>query len=336
MKTETEEITEKVEKTEKQTRKEEKLAEVMKAKEQETAVLAKWKETIKSGDIIQKPAYFEMQHYINMVVHRLSYGVIIASRAGTGKTYTTLNLLEKSNVEYAYTDSYSTPAAFYIWLYKNRDKIKVIDDVHKLMESDKFSAFLKSVLWDIGGGVRKVSYNSTKNLEDANYGVIPNEFEEKGACIILCNKVNEKNIHVDAILSRVNYVQLEITNQEMLDNMEFVAKKAYKQLTEAERMGVYQFLKENFMQSIDLNLRTLIKAFNFYEYAKMGKDKEIWKRLTMKLIKEDDAIVVMQQILNNEELKTEEERQLEFERVTGKKGRTTYFRYKRKLVNGTT
>jgi Cdc6-like AAA superfamily ATPase len=265
-----------------------------------------------------------------MCIKGLSYGVVIQSRPGTGKTFTTLNVMEKNNVDYAYIDSYSTFSAFYIWAYKNRNKIKIIDDVAKCLENDKFSAILKSLLWDVNGK-RFVHYASTKNLEDPEEGLIPNSFEEEGSCIILVNKVNEKNIHVDAVLSRVNYVKLEIDNKEMLDNMLFVAQKPYRNLSEPERMEVYEFVKENFANSMDLNLRTLIKAFNFFEYNKMLSDKVIWKRLTLKLIKEDDALVIMEQIQNNVKLETDSEKQAEFEKLTGKKGRATYFRYKTKV-----
>jgi len=340
MKKEEEQTVEKKEehiKDEKELIKEEKERELTKAKEQEALIQQRWKEDIQKGDIIQRPAYFEMQHYINMVFKRQSTGVAITSRGGTGKTYTTLNILEKNGVDYAYIDSYSTPTAFYIWLFKNKDKIKVIDDVSKLLESEKFSPFLKAVLWGVGGdNCRKVCYNSTKNLDDPEVGIVPNEFEETGGCIILANKVNENNLHVDAILSRINYIRLEINNEEMLKNMEFVANKPYRKLIQEERTEVYDYLKEHFRNSVDLNLRTLIKAFNFYEYAKSqesneGKKKELWQRLVLKMIKQDDSVAIMEQIMSNPNLPTEKEKMEEFERMTGRKGRATFYRYKSKV-----
>lgn len=276
-------------------------------KEKQELTQKDWIDTLKKGTIIDQAEYFQMKHYINMVLNKMENGCLILSRGGTGKTFTTLTYLSKMNIEYAYIDGFTTPAMFYIWLYKNQDKIKVIDDCHKMLESDKFSAFLKAILEGFNGK-RVVFYNSTKNLEDSEGQYIPNSFEETGGTIILANRINEKNIHIDAVLSRIPQCKLEIDNSRMLELMGYMAETEYGGLTKQERLEVLQFLRERLTNSVDLNLRTFKHALNFYRYSKSQDDMTLWGRLTLQSLKKDDVELVIMQVLTSSEYKTDVER----------------------------
>lgn len=316
--------------------KEEKKELYEKARKESEKTEESWRNSLKTQDIIDEAEYFQMKHYIKMVVEGHETGTIIKSRGGTGKTTTTLGYLSKENIPFAYMNSYSTPTAFFIWIFKNRKKIKVIDDVHKLLENDKFAPFLKAMLEGFNGK-RTVFYNTSKPIEDSE-GTYPNSFDEEGGTIILTNRINEKSIHIDAILSRVPMCELNISNERMIELMTCIAKKKYKDMTIEENNVVLNFCKEHLKNSIDLNLRTFNHARNFFNYAKNQKnlsqtEKEaLWKRLITQSLKKDDTDLVIMQIAFDDKYATEDEKLEEINKCLTKKiSRATYFRRVKEL-----
>lgn len=308
-------------------------------KKENEELTAKWKETLRNNEVIDEPEYFQMKHYIKMAVNKDEYGTIICSRGGTGKTHTTLSYLSKENIDFAYLNSFSTPMAYYIWSYKNRKKVKVVDDVHKLLESDKFSPFLKAQLEGFNGK-RVVFYGSSKNPEDRD-GIYPLSFEEEGSIIILTNRINEKNMHIDAILSRVPRCDLDISNSRMLELMETIAKTPFKGLSVKENMEVLEFCKDKLKNSLDLNLRTFNHARNFFNYAKKqesseGKRKELWQRLITQSLKKDDTDLVIMQVLTDDKYANDEERiEAINQQLVKKISRPTFYRRKKELIDST-
>jgi hypothetical protein len=320
-------------KEEKQSKQDIKKEKIDQAKQEESKVQEEWSDRLKEGQMLEEPEYFEMKHYLEMVIRKKEYGCIIASRAGTGKTYTTLTTMAKKGVQYAYMNSYTTEAGFYIWLYKNRGKICILDDIHKILESDKFTPYLKAALED-QNGVRIVCYNSSKNLQDQD-GVYPARFEMTGGIIILTNKLNMSNPHIAAVASRVPVNELEITNSRMLEIMGVMAKSPYKSLTEAERLEVYNFLRKELENSTDLNLRTFKHAMNFYDYAKDISDMTAWKRLITKSLKRDDRDLILLGVLENPIYENDEDRLEAFNKQVADKdkiSRATYYREKKRLI----
>ena len=324
------------EKVDKKTEKEIIKEEFMKISKESESLDKDWRESIKSADLIDETEYFQMKHYIRMVISGDEFGTIIKSRGGTGKTTTTLNYLTTENVEFAYMNSFSTPVAFYIWLYKNRNKIKVIDDVHKLLESEKFAPFLKAILEGYNGE-RIVFYNTSKPIED-NEGVYPPRFKELGGTIILTNRINDKNIHIDAILSRVPLCELNISNTRMLELMACIAQKPYKNLSVSENMEVYEYCKETLVDSLDLNLRTFNHARNFYNYAKNqsnvndSEKSKLWKRLINLSLKKDDTDLIIMSVLAENEAKSNDELlKIVNEKLVKPISRATFYRKKDEL-----
>jgi hypothetical protein len=297
-------------------------------KEKEKSLIDSWKGSLQSEEIIQDKVFFQMKHYISMVAKGFSFGTIIQSRAGTGKTYTTRTLLEKEGIDYAYLESYSTPAAFYIWLYKNKDRIKVIDDVHKILESDKFTPYLKALLWDFNGK-RIVRYNSTKPLKDEEGDYIERVFEETGGTIILTNKMNPENPHIAAVASRVNVLNLEVTNEQMIQIMRKIIEKPYKGMTHEQRKEVFDFIESNWRASKELNCRTLIKGYQYYLYSQTTDIKDEWKRLLADELEYDEELLMIEELMKKD-MDTEEQVN-EYIKLTGK-SRATFFRLKKKYV----
>lgn len=315
---------------EKKSEKQIKIENIETVREEEKSLIDSWKSNKTWKDIIDTPAYFEMINYIKMVASGESKCVVIEGAGGFGKSFNTLAILNKENPNYSYTDSYSTAPAFYIWLYKNRDKIVVCDDVIGIMEDRRAQAYLKSATWEVNG--KRIIHNmSTKPLEDEDGKVIPSHFEFKGAVIILTNKINKKNPHIKAILTRANYTEVEIGFEEKMKIIEHINKKPYGNLSTKEREEILDFIKEHASEAIpDLNLRTLIHFYKFYEYSKKIGTKGLWKRLGMKLMKKDDLLVLVMELEKDEKLATLDKKVAKFKEVSDK-SRATYFRLKSRL-----
>jgi len=282
-------------------------------------------------DDLQSNVYIEMDAYVDMVAHGISFGTLIEGRGGTGKTWRVINRL--SDIDYAYTDSFTTPQACYIWLYRNRNKeVLIVDDVSGFMNNDKVLAFLKGGLWEVNNE-RRIHYMTTKPMQDELGNYVPNAFVITARMIIITNKLNKKNPHLNAVLTRVNYCNVEIDHEELMHILAQVAKKDYPGLTLDERMEVYNFIKDNTSEANDdLNIRSLIKCFQHKHYSKKINDHDLWKKLAViSIVKQNPALVVVQELLKNPDFKTEEERVAEFRNRTGR-SRATYFRLKDQMT----
>jgi len=305
----------------------EKIKEV-KDKEEEVA------ETMKVGkhEDLKSDVYLEMDAYVDMVAAGITYGAIIEGSGGTGKTWRVINHLH--DVDYAYTDSFTTPQAFYIWLYENRHKeVLVVDDVAGLSTNDKVLAFLKGALWEINGK-RILHYMTTKPMQDEYGNFVPNAFIIDARMIIITNKLNKKNPHMNAVLTRVNYCRVEIDYEELMNILEQVAKKDYPNINLQERLEVFNFIKDNTSEvNNNLNIRSLIKGFQQKIYSTKIKNPTLWKQLVMiGIVQRNPAMVVVYELISDPQFQTEDERIDEFKKRTGR-GRATYFRLKDQMKN---
>lgn len=297
-------------------------------KTQETDRLLKMAEI----EDIDSSCYMEMDNYVGMVKTASAYGVIIEGAGGTGKTWRVVRHLR--DVDYAYTDSFTTPQALYSWMYKNRDKeVLVIDDVAGFFDNPRVLAFLKGGLWHVGDSKNRIiHYMTSKPLQDSEGSFVPSAFVLGARMIIITNKLNRKNLHLQAILTRVNYCFVEVPFEEMLHIMEQVAKKDYDGLSYEERMEVFWFLKKHLSSSTEnLSIRTLIKCFQQKVYSNRINKPELWKKLAMvSLLKKNPALVLVEEIIRDTSFVKEEDRIRLFCEKTGR-SRATYYRMKEQI-----
>jgi len=289
---------------------------------------------LKNADIedITSSCYFEMDNYIGMAKLGASYGAIIEGPGGCGKSYRVISHLRDCN--YAYTDSFTTPQALYTWMYKNRDNdVLVVDDVHGFLSNPKVLSFLKGGLWNVGDKKNRIiHYMTSKPLQDDEGRYVPNSFVLNARMIIITNKLKQKDPHLEAVLTRVNYCKIEIPFEELMRIMEQVAKKDYPELSYDERMEIFYFLREKASVATEnLSIRTLIKCFQQKVYGKMIGKPDQWKTIAvLHLLKEDPALVVVDELLRDNSFKREEDRIKVFISRTGS-SRATYYRLRDRL-----
>lgn len=316
---------------EKVSKEELKLERIRKVKQESEQVLKSLK--VEDYHALVSDCYTEADAYIDMCVNNISFGCIIESMGGLGKTFRAINMCLQRDIEFAYTDSYTTPTAFYVWLYNNRNaEVLIIDDVAGLFNNDKVLAMLKGALWEVNGK-RIVNYMTTKPLQDSEGNYVPTVCEVNARIIIITNHLNKKNPHIDAILSRVNYCFIEVNRDELLKILGQIVKNPYDDLSLDERKEVFDYLVENTSEStMNLNIRSLFKMFQFKLYSKRVNKPELWKNLSLLMFKKDDRLVVVENLIMDDSYSNEEERVNKFIEIFPQGGsRPTYFRLKKQL-----
>ena len=304
---------------------EEKKQKIHEIKEQENNVMATIAAAVKKGgyrDLVSN-AYTALDANTEMAIKGFNYGFIGVGRGGVGKTFRILQkcILECGRENIAYTDSYTTAGGFAVWLFQNREKeVIILDDVAGLLSNPKIVAMLKGALWHTSDGkTRVVNYMTTKPLQDEYGEPVPSTFEIDARIIIITNELNDDNPHIKAILSRVNVINVEIPYSELISLLEqIVDKTEYKELSKAERREGLDFLKKNTTRSTaDLNIRTLLKIFDYFAYAKNVETPDLWKVLSLDMLQQNDRLVLVEKLMQDKSLLSETERVEKFTELTG-------------------
>jgi len=95
---------------------------------------------------------------------------------------------------------------------------------------------------------------------------------------MLLNEIPRQNNQIKAILDRAIFVNIFMTNEEILESMEqSLLSNSYGDLTEKERQEVYEFLKKHSESVENLSFRHLIHGYKCFEYGK--QTNEDWRPL---------------------------------------------------------
>jgi len=320
----------------KQTKQQERIEKIKAVEEKEAQTFKEWREAASVG-LLENECYFETQHYVMMVAKGKTNGVIINGRAGTGKSTLVKTILNNLGVEYAYARSHSSAAAFYVWLYEHRKQVCVIDDVNQLIRDKRGLEYLKAALET---EQKRIVGNMTQTpLKNRHGELVPLQFEFTGSIIFLLNKMPKNNPDLNAVVSRVQYVELVVPFEEMLRLIGDLANKdlpQFRNLTKEEKFEVVKFIKDNYHEEVyeQLNLRTFIKISQFRDYAKDSNDNELWIRLATAMLDIGDTrLEIIKKLEADKELTAEQKVEKFIEMNDGKGSRTTYFRLKSQ-ING--
>lgn len=259
--------------------------------------------------------YAILTDYVNIISEGMLSSLVLIGEAGLGKTLNTLRTLSKNKTDFTYVCGNCTPLELYHILYKNKDKVIVLDDVLNIIRNKQSVALLFSAMWSGSGNSndRIVEWRSTTGALDA-----PKQFNFNGRIIILLNEVQTNNTDIKTLLSRCLHYNLKFTYKETIRLMREIAKLPHKKLNLRKRNNIVDFIEKNTNPTTkDFNLR-LQKKFEqiyIYNYRK-------WKRLSLNLITNDKTKEIVLDLLNSD-LPTEE-RIKKFTELTTKR-RSTYY-----------
>lgn len=270
---------------------------------------------IKKGTTEIDKHYYIMKEYIKILCNKNTTnlnGLIIEGETAIGKSYQVLKTLTelglKNEKDYVVLSTYSTPLELYHFLYENRDKIIVLDDMLKLFENDISKGILLSALWS-ATGIRVVNYKSTSEKLDA-----PKSFIFNGKIIIICNDFPEE---LETLKSRCLYYNIKFNYYQKI--------KIIYEICELEGIPkeIADFIKENTDPTTEnLNFRLPIKIYEIY------KNHKDWKKLAKEQLEENEIMKVIEGLLDEDI--TQKKRVEKFIEKTGY-SRATYYRYWKKL-----
>lgn len=249
-------------------------------------------------------------------------GLILMGKQGIGKSYSSIKCLQENGLEkgsdYEVFQSYTTPLAFYQFLYEHRkDKVLILDDTMGFFNNKINIGIILSALW--GEGKRNVHYNSTTGQLKVPKNFI---FDSK---IIWC--INDLPKGTDAVKSRCYNYTLSFSYAEKIEIFYELAK-----INKIPK-GVVDFIKENTDETIeDVDFRFLLKV---WEISKINKKD--WKEIMLKLIglSRNEKFALVKKIL--EESKTTKEAEEKWKQELTKKNmkggsRRMFYYYKSKVV----
>jgi len=255
--------------------------------------------------------------YVKMLANGYANSLICRSKAGLGKTHTTIELLKDLKIPYVYKSGFSTPLSLYITLHENRDKIIVLDDMEMLLNDIKVISILKSVLWEVDGR-REVSYDTTSQA----IGNTPSKFEYTGKIILLLNEINAKyDESFKALLSRCINYELVYTFDDVLVMCDKILEK--KKLSKEERWRVKTIIERNVTKAHDFNFRLLERLIKFVQY-----DSKKAEHLFIESLDIDEDYKIVLELMNSDLTIINQVRK--FDELTGG-SRAKFYRIKKKL-----
>lgn len=274
-------------------------------------------ENDRTSKIIEE-VYYAPKSMAKMVVRGNSTGLLLWGKGGLGKTYSIIRAFKEEGVDFVYSCGFSTTLQFYNFLYNNRDKNIIFDDISNILKSYSILDLLKSALYS-PKGVRIVHYGTTSPKLS-----VPSKFEFTGTITILINQLRENNEDLKAVADRILSYELKMDYKDIIKVIFELARQEYKNLTKEERFKIANWIKDNTTPATEnLNLRLLFKVYEIFRY-----DKENWEKLAGKTLINNEKMLEVKKLL--EKYNSVKEAEKEFIEI-GLGCRKTFYNIKQKI-----
>lgn len=250
--------------------------------------------------------YEKFESYISKFAEGHLNLLILISNAGTGKSHSVRKKLGKGAL---WIEGSASAFGMYQALYRNRHLPVVIDDVDELFRDRSCVRLLKCLCQT--DPVKRISWytNATKSGSG-----IPVDFETTSQTIIIANEWETINHNVGAVQDRGHLIFFEPT-------LEAIHKKVADWFWDQE---IYDFVGENLFLFPRLSMRNYVNAA---ELKKAGLD---WMDVFFAEC-ECEVTLKVSKILSDQSIACEPARVKAFAALGGG-GRTTYYKYKKKLL----
>lgn len=231
---------------------------------------------LKLKNPLEHPDAKRIQICVKAVIEKKTYGTIIVSSEGLGKTRGIRNLIENHKLiegkEWIHVAANITDSELYKTLYEHRNKIIFFDDIGKAAKTDAGITILKQATETKDGTNRIISWNSpTFVLKN-----FPDNFEFNGYLIMCLNtKPNTRDADIRALMSRLLSCEFFPSNKtilEMIHSLRHIKSKHHNiKITEINKIFSH-IIKHSGTDNHKINLRLFDKAIMWYK-----TDKTSWK-----------------------------------------------------------
>lgn len=178
-----------------------------------------------------------LAHHVKMVARGLTHGLFVSGGGGVGKSKVISETLAGEGVNPVLLNSHVTPLSLYGAMYEHRqDRVLWLDDADAMYSNMPILGLLRSALWGTAEG-RVVTYSSTQ------LNGVPGSFEFESRLIFTANTIPKRNEAFKAVLSRVDVFELVATNDELLEQMDVLARDGFGSLDAAACKAVVDYIR---------------------------------------------------------------------------------------------
>jgi len=228
----------------------------------------------------------DLDDLLSMIMSGMQKSLIITGMAGIGKTYNVIQRLKKKfgseGGNWVLRSGKTSPYGFYQFVYANRNKIIVLDDMDSALKDKDIGGVLKSLLDTTQNNVSWIS-SLTQNLDNMNdeqrkaYEIelkqqlsspggefdqklkLPNKFEFTGSIVFISNLY--KSDMDSALLSRSMYIDITLTAKDIFKRMETILPNIMPEVKIGIKKEVLNFLKKSQKEiKKTINMRTLLNS----------------------------------------------------------------------------
>lgn len=204
-----------------------------------------------------------VRDYTGSVASGRTTGFYLFGSGGAGKSHTVFEELERRKVPYRLYNSRMTGRGIYNALEDSPDAIHVLEDMEQLLRESGAVGVLRSALWaqsqkDRDGPMERLVTWSTYRRE--------HEFVFTGGVIMTANRPFPDQPELDAIRTRIAYMQLVVSDNELKAQMRHIANQGFRQgreqIAPVDCRAVCEFVIDECMGlNRPLDLRLLINGF---------------------------------------------------------------------------
>lgn len=188
-------------------------------------------------------------------------GLFVHGTGGIGKSHTVLGELDRINAEYRLHNGQMTGRGLYDALADAPEAVHVLEDLESMYGNKQVQNLLRSACWgqERDGRMRRPMSWQCKNA--------PDPFLFEGGVIILSNRPLRDIPELQAVATRLNPVELHVTDREIAAKMREVALDGHRHgaesLTPDQCAEVAEFvIRESLEAGRSLDMRILKNASN--------------------------------------------------------------------------
>jgi hypothetical protein len=275
---------------------------------------------------LSHPDADRLQTCVTSVIEGKSFGTIIVSSEGLGKTRGIRTIIDnfflKEHRDWIHIHANVTDSELYKILFDNKDKIIFFDDIGKAAKTPAGITILKQATETKDGKTRIISWNSpTYILND-----YPKEFVFEGRLIMCLNTEPDiRDPDIRALLSRILSCMFFPSNKTVLEMLWCLVpvKSAEHNIPQTQVLKIFNFIQKNSTtDNHKINLRLLDKAIMWFK-----SNPRKWKKFTLEDMELDRDVQTVMHIVNKQQLRGKTAVK-EWTRLTGKKKTRFYEVYK--------